>query len=176
MSHVLNGTIRPDLSQVEADATQVAADPRFALFHAARRPFFGEGSDQFDVGNTLVYTRRIVQPDAAFKLTGRLGRANILLLSALDAVPAGRVRSRDACQQRRLSRNVSSETHRVHCGGRSATKHAHTRQSDLWEQRVRPAAEWRLELFDTDFTIEDGVPARAAAFCARDRAVRSDAA
>src|SRR5690606_29863682 len=49
-----------------------------------RRPFFVEGSDQFNVPNTLVYTRRIVQPDAAVKLTGRLGRANVALLSALD--------------------------------------------------------------------------------------------
>ena len=30
---VVVGTIRPDFSQVEADATQVAADPRFALFY-----------------------------------------------------------------------------------------------------------------------------------------------
>ncbi len=57
----LNGTVRPDFSQVEADATQVAADQRFALFYPERRPFFVEGSDQFNVPNTLVYTRRIVQ-------------------------------------------------------------------------------------------------------------------
>ncbi len=81
---VLNGTVRPDFSQVEADATQVAADQRFALFYPERRPFFVEGSDQFNVPNTLVYTRRIVQPDAALKLTGRVGRTNVALLSALD--------------------------------------------------------------------------------------------
>ena len=61
---VLNGTVKPDFSQVEADATQVAADQRFALFYPERRPFFVEGSDQFNVPNTLVYTRRIVQPEA----------------------------------------------------------------------------------------------------------------
>jgi hypothetical protein len=86
---VLNGTVRPDFSQVEADALQVAADQRFALFYPERRPFFVEGSDQFNVPNTLVYTRRIVQPDAAIKLTGRLGRSNISLLSALDIAPQG---------------------------------------------------------------------------------------
>ncbi len=37
---VLNGTIKPDFSQVEADATQIAADARFALFYAEKRPFF----------------------------------------------------------------------------------------------------------------------------------------
>ena len=70
---VLNGTVKPDFSQVEADATQIAADERFALFYAERRPFFVEALDQFNVPNTLVYTRTIVRPDGARKLTGKLG-------------------------------------------------------------------------------------------------------
>ena len=82
---VLNGTVKPDFSQVEADATQIAADQRFALFYAEKRPFFVESSDQFNVPNTLVYTRRIVQPDAAVKLTGKLGKTDVAVLSALDA-------------------------------------------------------------------------------------------
>ena len=82
---VLNGTVKPDFSQVEADATQIAADERFALFYAEKRPFFVEGSEQFNVPNTLVYTRTIVQPTAAMKLTGKLGRTDIAVLSALDA-------------------------------------------------------------------------------------------
>ena len=48
---VLNGTIKPDFSQVEADATQVAADERFALFYPEKRPFFVEALDQFNVPN-----------------------------------------------------------------------------------------------------------------------------
>ncbi|MDQ2889025.1 MAG: carbohydrate binding family 9 domain-containing protein [Gemmatimonadota bacterium] len=82
---VLNGTVKPDFSQVEADATQIAADARFALFYREKRPFFVEGSDRFNVPNTLVYTRTIVQPSAAAKLTGTLGRTDIAFLSALDA-------------------------------------------------------------------------------------------
>lgn len=81
---VLNGTVKPDFSQVEADATQIAADERFALFYPEKRPFFVEALDQFNVPNTLVYTRTIVQPDAATKITGKLGRADIALLSAVD--------------------------------------------------------------------------------------------
>jgi hypothetical protein len=81
---VLNGTIKPDFSQVEADATQVAADERFALFYPEKRPFFVEALDQFNVPNQLVYTRTIAQPDAAGKLTGKLGRADVALLSARD--------------------------------------------------------------------------------------------
>lgn len=81
---VLNGTVRPDFSQVEADATQVAADERFALFYPERRPFFVEALDQFNVPNQLVYTRTIVQPDAAAKLTGKVGRIDVAALSAND--------------------------------------------------------------------------------------------
>ncbi|HEY6829748.1 MAG TPA: carbohydrate binding family 9 domain-containing protein, partial [Gemmatimonadaceae bacterium] len=81
---ILNGTVKPDFSQVEADATQIAADARFALFYPEKRPFFVEGSGQFNVPNTLVYTRTIVQPDAAAKLTGKLGRADVAILSAFD--------------------------------------------------------------------------------------------
>jgi hypothetical protein len=81
---VLNGTIKPDFSQVEADATQVAADERFALFYPEKRPFFVEALDQFNVPNQLVYTRTIAQPDAAGKLTGKVARADVALLTARD--------------------------------------------------------------------------------------------
>jgi hypothetical protein len=81
---VLNGTVKPDFSQVEADATQIAADERFALFYPEKRLFFVEALDQFNVPNSLVYTRTIVRPDAAAKVTTKLGRADVALLSAID--------------------------------------------------------------------------------------------
>jgi len=81
---VLNGTVKPDFSQVEADATQIAADERFALYYPEKRPFFVEGSDQFNVPNTLFYTRTIVQPNVAAKLTGKMGRTDVAFLSAID--------------------------------------------------------------------------------------------
>jgi len=81
---VLNATIRPDFSQVEADATQIAADERFALFYPEKRPFFVEGADQFNVQNTLVYTRAIARPAGAMKLTGKIGRTDVAALAALD--------------------------------------------------------------------------------------------
>ena len=86
---ILNGTVKPDFSQVEADATQIAADARFALFYPEKRPFFVEGLDQFNVPNTLVYTRTIVQPDGAAKITGKLGRADVAVMSALDQASEG---------------------------------------------------------------------------------------
>jgi hypothetical protein len=81
----LNATVRPDFSQVEADAAQVPGDARFALFFPEKRPFFVDGIEQFETPDLLIYTRRIVQPDAAVKLSGKLGRTSLALMSALDS-------------------------------------------------------------------------------------------
>ncbi len=80
----LNGTVHPDFSQVESDAGQLAFDPRQALFFPEKRPFFLEGSELFQVPNGLIYTRRIVQPVAAVKLTGNALGTTIGVLSAVD--------------------------------------------------------------------------------------------
>ena len=68
----LNATANPDFSQVEADATQFQIDPRQALFFPEKRPFFLDGIEQFGVPHSLIYTRRIIQPVGAAKLTGLL--------------------------------------------------------------------------------------------------------
>ena len=80
----LNATVNPDFSQVETDVGQIPGDPRFALFFPELRPFFVEGSEQFDAPNRLVYTRRIVNPRVAAKLTGKIPRTDIGLLTAVD--------------------------------------------------------------------------------------------
>ena len=80
----LNGTVKPDFSQVESDAGQLAFDPRQALFFPEKRPFFLEGSELFQVPLNLIYTRRIVQPVAAAKLTGNVAGTDIGFLSAVD--------------------------------------------------------------------------------------------
>ena len=81
----LNAAIKPDFSQVEADAAQIAADPRFDVFYLERRPFFVDGIEKFIVPNSLVYTRRIVNPVAAGKLTGTIGRTDVAAITAVDA-------------------------------------------------------------------------------------------
>lgn len=86
----VNGTIRPDFSQVEADAAQIPGDTRFSLFFPEKRPFFVDGIEQFDTPNSLIYTRRIVQPDAALKLSGKFGSTSVAFLSALDDRSASR--------------------------------------------------------------------------------------
>src|SRR5258708_16109087 len=80
----VNGTIRRDYSQIESDAGQLAFDARQALFFPEKRPFFLEGSELFQVPQQLIYTRSIVQPVAAVKLTGTTFGTDIGLLSAVD--------------------------------------------------------------------------------------------
>jgi hypothetical protein len=80
----LNAAANPDFSQVESDAGQINFDPRQALFFAEKRPFFLDGIEQFDTPNRLIYTRRIVQPVVATKLTGKTHGVDIALLSAVD--------------------------------------------------------------------------------------------
>ncbi|MFN2400685.1 MAG: DUF5916 domain-containing protein [Gemmatimonadaceae bacterium] len=80
----LNGTVNPDFSQVEADAGQFTFDPRSALFFSEKRPFFLDGIEHFNTPSNLIYTRRISQPVAAAKLTGKISGTGIALLSAVD--------------------------------------------------------------------------------------------
>jgi hypothetical protein len=84
-SLTLNGTYNPDFSQVESDASQVVYDPRRSLYFQEKRPFFLEGIEQFSTPNTLVYTRRIVEPVGAAKLTGKAASTNLGALFAVDA-------------------------------------------------------------------------------------------
>ena len=92
----LNGAVRPDFAEVESDAGQFVIDPRQALFFPEKRPFFLEGLEQFNTPHNLIYTRRIAQPDAALKLTGKLAGTSIGVLSAADdrsLSPSGRYRA-----------------------------------------------------------------------------------
>ena len=80
----LNGTANPDFSQVESDAQQFAFDPRQEIYFSEKRPFFLDGIEQFNTPNLLIYTRRIVQPVAAAKLTGKALGTDLALLTAVD--------------------------------------------------------------------------------------------
>jgi hypothetical protein len=80
----LNATVNPDFSQIEADATTFQIDPRQAVFFAEKRPFFLDGIEFFSTPNNLIYSRDIVAPVAAAKLTGKLGRTTIAAATAMD--------------------------------------------------------------------------------------------
>jgi len=80
----LNATVNPDFSQVESDASQFQFDPRQALFYPEKRPFFLDGIEFFSTPNNLIYSRRIVDPVVAAKLTGKLSGLSVAVLSAVD--------------------------------------------------------------------------------------------
>jgi hypothetical protein len=83
---ILDATINPDFSQVEADASQIEVNQRFAVFYPERRPFFLEGKENFNLAavgflssvNSVVNTRTIVSPSVAAKLSGKLGKKNTI--------------------------------------------------------------------------------------------------
>ena len=80
----MTGAANPDFSQIESDAGQLVFDPRDEQFLQEKRPFFLDGIEQFTTPNNLIYTRRVVQPSAAVKLTGKAFATDIALLSAMD--------------------------------------------------------------------------------------------
>jgi hypothetical protein len=88
-SYALDATLNPDFSQVESDEGQVTVNERFALFFPEKRPFFLEGIELFGTPQTLVYTRRIVNPKAGAKFTGKFGQLGVAHLTAVDDTDDG---------------------------------------------------------------------------------------
>jgi Domain of unknown function (DUF5916)/Carbohydrate family 9 binding domain-like len=85
-SLVLNGTVNPDFSQVEADVAQLSVNTRFALFYEEKRPFFLEGVDFFSTPLQAVYTRTVADPEGGVKITGKSGPNALGMFVARDAV------------------------------------------------------------------------------------------
>ncbi len=65
----------------------VDVNERFAIFYPEQRPFFLEGKEIFETLISAVHTRTIVDPDYAFKFTGKRGRNTYGLLFASDNAP-----------------------------------------------------------------------------------------
>ena len=83
----LDFTYNPDFAQVEADATVVTANQRFPIFFEEKRPFFLEGKEIFETPLQAVHTRTIVDPDYAFKFSGKRGKNTFGLMLASDNAP-----------------------------------------------------------------------------------------
>ncbi|HZT57583.1 MAG TPA: DUF5916 domain-containing protein [Pyrinomonadaceae bacterium] len=83
----LDFTYNPDFAQVEADQTVVTANQRFPIFFDEKRPFFLEGKDYFETIISAVHTRTIVNPQYAFKFTGKEGKNTFGVLLASDKAP-----------------------------------------------------------------------------------------
>lgn len=83
----LDAAINPDFAEIEADAPVVTANQRFPIFFQEKRPFFLEGKEIFDSPLAAFYSRTIVDPDVAAKLTGKLGKNTFGFLLASDNAP-----------------------------------------------------------------------------------------
>jgi hypothetical protein len=81
----LAATVNPDFSQVESDIGLITSNQRFAQFVAEKRPFFLDGIEKFETPNTLIYTRKIIDPVAGVKFAGKTKGTNIGFLSSLDS-------------------------------------------------------------------------------------------
>lgn len=82
----LNATVNPDFSQVEADAPQLSANSRFALFFPEKRPFFLEGADLLSTPIRAVFTRSVSDPVGGAKFSGKSGPHAMGVLVARDRV------------------------------------------------------------------------------------------
>jgi len=77
----------PDFAEIEADAPVVSANQRFPIFFEEKRPFFLEGAEIFGSPLRVFYSRTIVDPDIAAKLTGKVGKNSFGFLVASDKAP-----------------------------------------------------------------------------------------
>jgi hypothetical protein len=86
-SITLDAAINPDFAEIEADAPVITANQRFPIFFEEKRPFFLEGADIFRSPLQVFYSRNIVDPDVAVKLTGKQGKTSFGILAASDKAP-----------------------------------------------------------------------------------------
>ena len=91
----LDVALNPDFSQVESDEPQVTVNQRYEVFFPEKRPFFLENAGFFKTPQTLLFSRRIADPEFGARLTGKVGRWAIGLLAADDRAPGERVAPED---------------------------------------------------------------------------------
>ena len=103
----LDAAVNPDYAEIEADAPVVQANQRFPIYFDEKRPFFLEGKDIFDSPLQPFYSRTIIDPDLAAKLTGKIGKDSFGLLVASDNAPGNYSKDEREdlreCQQSRLT-------------------------------------------------------------------------
>lgn len=66
-------TLNPDFSQIESDEPQVTINQRFEVFFEEKRPFFIENASYFRTPINLFFSRRIADPQAGARITGKTG-------------------------------------------------------------------------------------------------------
>jgi hypothetical protein len=115
---VLDVTANPDFSQVESDDPQNTVNQRFEVFFPEKRPFFLENSNFFENLNffqndRLLFTRRIADPDAGIRLTGKQGPWNLGFFAADDRSPGKIVPPGDPLEGKRAYFAVARVAHDI---------------------------------------------------------------
>jgi uncharacterized protein DUF5916 len=86
-SFTLDIAANPEFSQVESNDPQVTINQRFEVFFPEKRPFFIENAGFFQTPEALFFSRRIVDPQAGLRLTGKTGRWAVGVLAIDDRAP-----------------------------------------------------------------------------------------
>lgn len=79
--------LNPDFSQVESDEPQVTINQRFEVFFPEKRPFFIENAGFFQTPVSLLFSRRVADPQFGVRMTGKVGRWAIGALGIDDRAP-----------------------------------------------------------------------------------------
>jgi hypothetical protein len=87
----LDIALNPDFSQVESDEPQVTINQRFEVRFPEKRPFFIENAGFFRTPESLVFSRRVEDPQYGVRLTGKIGRWALGALAIDDRAPGRRV-------------------------------------------------------------------------------------
>jgi len=130
-SLVLDLTANPDFSQVESDEPQVSVNQRFELFLPEKRPFFVENTSYFETPLQVLFTRRIRDPRAGARLTGKAGRYAFGALVTDDV-------DRALNAVIRLSRDVGAES-------QIGLIYTGRRESDVTNHVGGVDARWRID-------------------------------
>ena len=119
-SMVLDATLNPDFAQVESDQPQNTVNQRFEVFFPEKRPFFLENANYFNIqgippfggpNTSLLFTRRIADPDYGLRLTGKHGPWNVGFLFADDKSPGKIVPEGDPLSGKKAYFGIGRITH-----------------------------------------------------------------
>ena len=100
-SFTLDVTVNPEFSQVESNDPQVTINQRFEVFFPEKRPFFLENSGFFQTPEQLFFPRRIADPQAGLRLTGKAGGWAFGALAIDDRAPGENRTPEDPLRDRR---------------------------------------------------------------------------
>lgn len=103
---ILNATVNPDFSQVEADVQELEVNTRFAIRYPEKRPFFLEGADFFLTPMEAIFTRTVFDPIWGGKLTGKMGKNAIGFYTAQDTFNNFLIPSNQGSESISLEENI----------------------------------------------------------------------